>query len=66
MQPRQLTVDEALGASDQIERGGLGRGRSRGRDGFAFHNNELASISHVQMLSAEERNIVVKDDDCMT
>ena len=66
MQPRQLAVDEALGARDQIERGGLGRARSRGRDGFAFHNNELASVSHVQMLSAEARNIVANGDDCMT
>jgi hypothetical protein len=66
MQPRQLAVDEALGAYDQIERRGLGRGRSQGRDGFPFHNNDLASISHGQMLSDEERNIVVKDDGCMT
>ena len=66
MQPRQLAVDEALGAYDQIGRRGLDRGRSQGRDGFPFHNNDLASISDGQMLSDEERNIVVKGDGCMT
>jgi hypothetical protein len=66
MQPRQLAVDEALRAYDQIDGRGFARGRSQWRDGFPFHNNGLASISHGQMLSDEERNIAVKGDRCMT
>jgi hypothetical protein len=66
MQPRQLAVDEALRAYDQIDRRGFARGRSQRRDGFPFHNNGLASISHGQMLSDEGRNIAVKGDGCMT
>ena len=46
MQPGQLSIDKTLRACLQIERRGV-KCRGSGRcQGFSFHNNNLASISH--------------------
>src|SRR5262249_36191076 len=67
MQPGQLPIDESLGTGHKVECDLLGsRGGRRGRDGFLFHDNDLAAISHDGKKALVRGRMAALDDSRMT